>query len=90
MATSGISLTKEERTHLEHRLASYLRSEREEPWGDLAVRLLADYITEQIGPVFFNQGIDAAQRVANDLFERFEVNLDAAKRLPPTRPAGER
>jgi uncharacterized protein (DUF2164 family) len=90
MAGAKMELTKEERAHVEHQLASYLRAEREEPWGDLAVRMLADHITEQIGPLFFNQGIDAAQRVAHDITERLEVNLDAAKRLPPARQAGER
>ena len=84
-------LTKQEREDLEQRLASYLHAERpDEGWNTLAVRLLADCIAEQIGPIFFNRGIDAALHAAHDAGERLEVNMEAQKRTPPPPPSGRR
>ncbi|MBM4410423.1 MAG: DUF2164 domain-containing protein [Chloroflexi bacterium] len=40
-----------------HRLATYLRRERDEEWGDLAVRLLFDTIEEQIASLHYNRGV---------------------------------
>lgn len=87
MATEPYALDKEDREHAEARLAHYLRSERDEEWGDLAIMLLMDAIQDQIGPLYYNRGIAAAQRATRDLLDGFgenlEVGLDALRRLPP-------
>ena len=79
----GHELEREEREHAVHRLAAYLRAEREEEWSDLAVELLLAEFEEQIAPLYYNRGIADAQRSLADIHERIEVNLDALKRLPP-------
>jgi uncharacterized protein (DUF2164 family) len=86
MPTPPIDLTPEEKQHIRERIASYLRSERDEEWGELAVHLLADHLAEQIGPVFYNKGIDVAIKGAREQADRLEVNLDALKRMPPPWP----
>ncbi len=83
MAIEPHALEKEERDHALVRLAHYLRSERDEDWGDLAVRLLFDTFEEQVAPLYYNRGIAAAQKAARDMAERYDVNLEALKRLPP-------
>lgn len=75
-------LEKDEREQALHRLASYLRRERDEEWGDLAVRLLFDTIEEQIAPLHYNRGVAQAQRATRELADVFEVNLDSLKRMP--------
>lgn len=75
-------LEKDEREQALHRLATYLRRERDEEWGDLAVRLLFDTIEEQIAPLHYNRGVAQAQRATRELADVFEVNLESLKRMP--------
>lgn len=75
-------LDKEERDAALVRIAAYLRRERDEEWGDLAVRLLFDTIEEQVAPLYYNRGIAQAQRATRELADVFEVNLESLKRLP--------
>jgi len=78
------ALEAEDKEHARARLAHYLRTERsDEEWGDLAIMLLLDTIEEQIGPLYYNNGITAAQKATRELADVFEVNLEALKRLPP-------
>lgn len=77
-------LDKDERNDAIRRLATYLRKERDEDWGDLAVRLLFDTFEEQIAPAYYNLGIAQAQRATRELADVFEVNLESLKRLPRT------
>ncbi len=56
MAIEPHQLERDERDQALHRLASYLRKERDEEWGDLAVRLLFDTFEEQVAPLYFNPG----------------------------------
>lgn len=75
-------LEKDEREQALHRLATYLRRERDEEWGDLAIRLLFDTIEEQIAPLHYNRGVAQAQRATRELADVFEVNLESLKRMP--------
>ena len=77
-------LDKDERNEAIRRLATYLRKERDEDWGDLAVRLLFDTFEEQIAPTYYNLGISQAQRATRELADVFEVNLESLKRMPRT------
>ena len=87
MAIDVHKLDKEEREHALHRLGNYLRSERDEEWGDLAVLLLLDAFEEQIGPLYYNRGITSAQKAMRDLADSVEENLEVLKRVPPA-PGG--
>ena len=75
-------LEKDEREQALTRLTAYLRRERDEEWGDLAVRLLFDTIEDQIAPLHYNRGVSQAQRATRELADVFEVNLESLKRLP--------
>lgn len=82
MALEPHQLEKDERDQAVTRLAAYLRCERDEEWGDLAVRLLFDTFEEQIAPLHYNRGISQAQRATRELADVFDVNLESLKRLP--------
>jgi uncharacterized protein (DUF2164 family) len=82
MAIEPHQLERDERDRALARLASYLRKERDEEWGDLAVRLLFDTFEEQVAPLYFNLGITRAQRATRELADVFDVNLEALKRMP--------
>lgn len=87
-----ITLEQEARELALERLRRYLREQNGEEPGDLAVRLLYDYIAEHLGPLFYNEGITAAQRILLRAADGLEADLDASKRVPPDvrRPPGER
>ena len=87
-AKQAWELDREEREHALFRLRQYLQAERgDEEWGELAVTLLLDVFEEQIAPLYYNRGITTGQRALRELADSFEVNTDALKRLPPSRPA---
>ncbi len=82
MAIEPHQLDRDEREQALTRLAAYLRRERDEEWGDLAVRLLFDTFEEQVAPLYFNRGIERAQRATRELADVFEVNLESLKQPP--------
>ena len=55
----------------QRRLQEYFAAERGEQLGELATMLLFDYIAEEIGPFFYNKGLDDANRRVVD-----EVGFD--------------
>lgn len=87
MAIEPHKLEKEEREHALLRLGNYLRSERDEEWGDLAVLLLLDAFEEQIAPLYYNRGISSAQKAMREMADRSDDDLEALKRVPPA-PSG--
>ncbi|MCK9486500.1 MAG: DUF2164 domain-containing protein [Dehalococcoidia bacterium] len=87
MAIDAHKLEKEEREHALARLGAYVRAERDEEWGDLAVMLLLDAFEEQIAPLYYNRGITSAQKAMRDLADSVEENLEVLKRIPPA-PSG--
>jgi uncharacterized protein (DUF2164 family) len=52
-----IKLTKEKRSDMIEALKAYYLKEKEEKLGDLAAGLLLDFITEDMGPEYYNQGV---------------------------------
>ena len=73
-----------EREHAIYRLRKYLNAEREEEWGELAATMLFDTVQEQLGPLFYNRGVEEAQRAVAELADSFDVNIGALKRMPPS------
>lgn len=77
MKKERIDLEKGDRTAALASLKRYFREERNEELGDLAVQLVLDYIAEEIGPRFYNQGVRDA---AKFLGERLE-DLSALEKI---------
>ena len=61
-----IELTKEEKKKTILIIKEYFLSERNEDIGDLASELILDFISEKIGPYFYNQAIADVQKYMNE------------------------
>lgn len=75
MRTDGkLSLSKEKKEHMVAAIKRYFLKEREEEIGDLAAGLLLTFITEEIAPEFYNQGVyDAYGYMGERLEEMLEI-----------------
>ncbi len=52
-----IKLDKETKDDLINKVKVYFSEEREEDLGDLAAALIVDFITDELGPVYYNKGV---------------------------------
>lgn len=69
-------LAKEEKLKAIQDIREYFASERNEDIGDLAAEIILDFITEKIGPYYYNQAIIDAKKYINDRAEDlFELTL---------------
>lgn len=64
-----IELSKEIRDNMISTIQMYFSKEREEELGDLAAILILDFITEELAPEFYNQGVYDSYRYINDKCE---------------------
>lgn len=52
-----IKISKEIREEMISSIKNYFEKERDEELGDLAAGLILDFITEELAPEFYNQGV---------------------------------
>jgi uncharacterized protein (DUF2164 family) len=64
-----IVLSKDVKPKVLEDIKRYFSEERDEDIGDLAAGLLLDYITENIGPYYYNQAIKDACRFMGEKVE---------------------
>ena|GEM_PF-297249 len=76
---------KEERALMVQKLKEYFEDERDETLGDLPAGLLADFIEREIGPFFFNRGVQAAKAKTLGIFANLDEELEYLEMLPPKR-----
>ena len=78
---SGIPLGREDRQLAIERIRAYLAEERGEDVGDLAALTLLDFIAERVAPLYYNEGVRAAQHVIRRMGDAVEEDLDAIMRF---------
>lgn len=83
MAERPFDFDREERAHAISRIQAHFASERDEPLGDLGATMLFDFITEELGPLFYNRGLDDARA----LLARATDSLDGGRLSAPRSPA---
>ena len=83
----AIELGRAEREDALARLRAYFGQERGEELGELGAMLIYDFIAEQLGPHFYNKGIEDGQALVARFADSLDADLDAAKRLPPRQDA---
>lgn len=74
-----VKLSREDQQYCIDQLCSYLRSELDCEIGELAGRLLLDYIAEELGCFFYNKGIEDCQEVLARGTVTIDENLEASK-----------
>ncbi|TCL62775.1 uncharacterized protein (DUF2164 family) [Hydrogenispora ethanolica] len=61
-----IQLSKEQRAAMQKCIQEYFFTVRDEEIGDLAALLLLDFVTEKLGPVYYNQGVQDCVALMKD------------------------
>ena len=60
-----VKLNKEIREEMISSIKRYFEKERDEELGDLAAGLILDFITEELAPEFYNQGVYDSYKFMN-------------------------
>ncbi len=66
---SRIQLTKEKKDEMVKAIKYYFEKERDEEIGDLAANLILNFITRELAPEYYNQGVYDAYRYMQDRCE---------------------
>jgi uncharacterized protein (DUF2164 family) len=75
-----MKFTKEEKSDLIERIQTYFYEERDGEIGELGAELLLDFFVTQIGPAFYNKGVQDAKEIAMERMVSLDVDLEALKR----------
>ncbi|HEU5140624.1 MAG TPA: DUF2164 domain-containing protein [Bacillales bacterium] len=75
-----IQFPKEQKEKIKDRIRQYFLDERGEEIGDLAAENLLDFITKEIGPVYYNQALNDAQKAVDERMANMEEDLLSMKR----------
>lgn len=65
----NMALSKDDRSSAIQSIKNYFEKERDEEVGDLSASLLLDFISEEIGPLFYNMAISDACKFMNGCIE---------------------
>jgi uncharacterized protein (DUF2164 family) len=79
-----MKLKKEEREYMVDRIKEYFELEKGEVIGDLAAEQWVHMLSEEMGPFFYNKGVDDARQMV----EQKVLNIDEDLRSLE-RPAGQ-
>ena len=63
---SRIKLDKEDKEYIISKIIEYFEKEKNEEIGNLGATLYLDFITENIAPYFYNQGVKDSISFMND------------------------
>jgi len=69
-------LTKEQKSFLTHKLVDYLDEQLSIEIGEFDAEFLSDFIAEQFGPHFYNQGLKDAQAVLMKQMDNITYAID--------------
>lgn len=68
-----VKIEKEKREEMIKSIKSFFLDERDEDLGDLSSSLILDFITEELAPEFYNQGIEDSYKYMNDKIEDLQA-----------------
>jgi len=57
----NIAFTTEQKTHIVHKIKHYFNTELSEEIGQFDAEFLLEFFAKEIGPYFYNQGLQDAQ-----------------------------
>ncbi|KOO42790.1 DUF2164 domain-containing protein [Priestia koreensis] len=72
--TKKFELSPQQEAEMIASIKAYFLEERDEELGDLAARLILDFISNKLAPHFYNKGVaDAHQYLSERLEDVFEI-----------------
>jgi uncharacterized protein (DUF2164 family) len=80
---SDFGLDREARAEAVRRIRNYFERERGEELGDLAAGFVLDFIAEELGPLFYNRGLDDAQALIARAVDSLDADIESHRRFPP-------
>ena len=69
-------LSKEERNSSIEKIRTFFIKERDEKLGLFAAEDLLDFFLENIGPIIYNQGVEASKEQLRNSFDDMQLDLD--------------
>lgn len=82
---SGIEFDAEQRALIAHRLRDYFRESHDLALGQFDAEFLLDFLTEDIGPHFYNRGVLDAQTILASQTDTLVEAMDLLLRPLPRR-----
>lgn len=67
--SKSTKLSPEQQKYAINQLQSFFLNERDEELSELSAFLLIDFITQKLGPLYFNKGIEESQRFMSERVE---------------------
>jgi len=83
VAERPFDIDRDERADAIARIRAYFERERDEPLGELGATLIFEFVRDELGPLFYNLGLDDARALIARSMDSLEADIDAARRLPP-------
>ena len=78
-----IEFNPEEKRELVRRLQSYFELELDQELGQFETEFLLDFISETMGPFYYNQGIYDAQALLQEQLEQVGDAIFQLEKTPP-------
>jgi len=78
-----ITFTKEEKAAMVARLQCYFSEELDQTMGTLPTEFLLDFVTSEIGPYYYNQGLRDAHAALMSKMEDFGEAIYLLEKEPP-------
>ena len=78
-----ITFNKEEKVDLINRLQSYCEVELDRQLGTFEAQFLLDFISETMGPFYYNRGIYDAQALLQEQLENVGESIYQLAKRPP-------
>jgi uncharacterized protein (DUF2164 family) len=79
----SIDFSKEEKADLVERLQKYFAVEFDQELGSFEAQFFLDFISQTIGPFYYNRGIYDAQALLQDQLEQVGESIYQLEKMPP-------
>lgn len=81
-----VELSKADRAHLVRCLQEYMASELDQELEQFAAEFLLDYLTRELGPYYYNQGLLDAQALLEKRLESITEAIGELEQVTAARP----
>lgn len=80
-----IEFTQDEKNAIAKKIQMYFREELDQEIGGFDAQFLLDFFAEEIGPLWYNQGLNDARAVIEEKLEHVGEAIYELEQIPETR-----